>query len=111
MKTDVSKLKLTASSLASVSDDSLQVHIDDSYLEVQEKGFPEKFEERANRYLAAHLATLANKNVKSEAVDSLKREYYEVKGDSGLLSTEYGQEYARLLKEANGGSGISMVVV
>ncbi|MBC8844981.1 DUF4054 domain-containing protein, partial [Escherichia coli] len=56
MKTDVSKLKLTASSLASVSDDSLQVHIDDSYLEVQEKGFPEKFEERANRYLAAHLA-------------------------------------------------------
>ncbi|MBC3581237.1 DUF4054 domain-containing protein [Listeria monocytogenes] len=111
MKTDVDRLKLTASAIANVSDATLQLHIDDAYSEVQEKGFPENLEERANRYLAAHLATLANKDVKSEAVGSLKREYYEVKGDTGLLSTEYGQEYARLLKEANGGSGLNLVVV
>lgn len=111
MKTDISRLKLTASALVNVSDDSLQLHIEDAYSEVQAKGFPGNLEERANRYLAAHLATLANKYVKSEAVGSLKREYYEAKGETGLLSTEYGQEYARLLKEANGGSGLNLVVV
>lgn len=111
MKTDVDRLKLTASELVNVSNDSLQLHIEDAYSEVQAKGFPENLEERANRYLAAHLVTLANKDVKSEAVGPLKREYYEVKGETGLLSTEYGQEYARLLKEANGGSGLNLVVV
>lgn len=112
-KTTVEKLKLTAKELTSLSDDALKQYINDAWLEVEKANFPERFQDKANRYLAAHLATLADKNVKSEAVGSLKREY------SGknvsfmdLKSSPYGQEYLRLLNTyGNGGNGLNLVVL
>lgn len=112
-KTTVEKLKLTAKELTSLSDDALEQYIEDAWLDVEKANFPEQFQDKANRYLAAHLATFADKDVKSEAVGSLKREYSEK--DASLLdleSTAYGQEYLRLLEEyGNGGRGMNLVVI
>lgn len=112
-KTTVDKLKYTAKEVSNLSKEALEMHIDDAYLEVQEANFPEKHEERANRYLAAHLATLGDKNVKSEAVGSLKREYSGKNVSfQNLKGTAYGQEYLRLLEEfAGGGNGIGLWVI
>ncbi|MBC1722254.1 DUF4054 domain-containing protein [Listeria seeligeri] len=112
-KTTISKLKVTAKSIANLSDEALTIFVDDAYIQVQSAGFPEKYEDIANRYLAAHLASLDDKYVKVEAVGSLKREY-SGKNESfiNLKSTSYGQEYLRLLTEyAGGGNGITLVVV
>ncbi|WP_228472918.1 DUF4054 domain-containing protein [Listeria welshimeri] len=113
VKTTVAKLKITAKSIVNLSEEALNVFIDDAFMQVQSAGFPEEYEDIANRYLAAHLATLDDKNIKSEAVGSLKREY---SGNNvlftNLKSTSYGQEYLRLLTDfAGGGNGISLVVV
>ncbi|EUJ44047.1 DUF4054 domain-containing protein [Listeria fleischmannii] len=112
-KTTVEKLKLTAKGLANLSVDALQLFIDDAFMQVKEAGFPDEWQDVANRYLAAHLAVLDEKNVKSEGVGPLKREYSDK--DLSFLdlnSTAYGQEYARLLKlYGDGRKGLSMVVV
>ncbi|MBC1935183.1 DUF4054 domain-containing protein [Listeria grandensis] len=111
--TTVEKLKLTAKEVVNMPVPALEMHIEDAFLEVQSEGFPEKYEERATRYLAAHLATLSDKNVKSEAVGSLKREYSGKNVSlQNLKTTPYGQEYSRLLDEyAGGGSDIGPWVV
>lgn len=112
-KTTVDKLKYTAKEVSNLPEKALEMHIDDAFLEVQEANFPEKHEERANRYLAAHLATLGDKNVKSEAVGSLKREYSGKNVSfQNLKGTAYGQEYLRLLEEfTDRGDGIGLFVI
>ncbi|MBC1307898.1 DUF4054 domain-containing protein [Listeria booriae] len=112
-KTTVLKFKSTFPELASTADEVVGVNIDDAYLDVKESGFPEEQEDRANRYLAAHLLTMNNKHIKSEAVGSLKREYGGRNVSlQALKSTSYGQEYLRLVQEyASHGSGPSMIVV
>lgn len=111
-KTTPEKLVLMAKKLASLSEDALNMFIDDAYLQVQADKFPETIEEVANRYLAAHLATMETVNVKSEAVSSLKKEYYDKNaGLVDLSATNYGQEYQRLVIEHTQGHGPSMVVV
>ncbi|MCI3027692.1 DUF4054 domain-containing protein [Desemzia sp. C1] len=114
MKTTVQKLKVFAD-LAAMNDVSLEMYIDDAYLSVKSKSFPEEYEEMANRYLAAHLATMSNKHVVAEAVGTLKREYSDKNTLSeGLASTVYGQKYQELEKEFaknKAKKGISLVVI
>lgn len=110
-KTTVERLRLLGTEFVAMEGNSLELFIDDAYDEIIYEKVPERYEEKLNRYLAAHLAVMRTKNIKSEAVSSLKREYFEPKGDDGLMSTVFGQEYARLLKELKGGSGLGLVVI
>ena len=111
-KTSVQNVRLIVASAASLSDESLNLHIDDAYLTVQANKFPEMYEEVANRYLTAHLLSVNIKNVIAEQVGSLKREYSDKNlDDKDLNSTHYGQEFLRLKKEhARKKSGLSLVV-
>lgn len=94
--TSPSKLKTTASHLKNVDDESLELFIEDAEFEVDTLKAPEKYREKLTRYLAIHLATITDKNVKSEKVGDLSRTYMD-NGEQGLLSTSYGQEYQRLV--------------
>lgn len=111
-KTTILKVKLTAPSLATSSDEAIELYIDDAYLTVKSSKFPEMYEEVANRYLAAHLASVNVKNVIAEQVGTLKREYSDKNiEDKDLNSTSYGQEYLRLEKEySRKKGGLSLVV-
>lgn len=113
-KTTVEKVRLLASETSSMSREAMEIHVEDAYLSVSEDGFPEKFEEVANRYLAAHLATANKKYVIAEAVGTLKREYAEKDtATTDLNTTTYGQEYLRLKEKyiRKRGGGLSMVVI
>jgi len=111
-KTTIQKVKLTAVSLSALSDEAIELYIDDAYLTVQASKFPEMYEEVANRYLTAHLASVNTKNVIAEQVGTLKRQYSDKNlEDKDLNSTVYGQEYLRLKKEyVRKKGGLSLVV-
>lgn len=110
-KTTVDKVRLTAAELTSVSDDSIQLFIEDAWLEVQDQ-FKEKYQEKACRFLACHLAVLNNQNTKSEQVGSLKKEYSGFHSTfTDLKRTVYGQEYLRLLKQYTNVNGVCLTVI
>ncbi|EKL7559095.1 DUF4054 domain-containing protein, partial [Enterococcus faecalis] len=74
-KSTVDNVRLTASELSGVSDDAIELFIDDAWIEVNNIFFKDDIKEKACRYLACHLAVLNNQNTKSEQVGSLKKEY------------------------------------
>src|SRR5579875_946622 len=99
-KPTVSAVRLMSDEFANMSDEKIQLFIDDAYLEVTtEYSVQEQHHERLARYLAAHLAYLDIKEVSKEAVGSLSREYQKRAGNdnTGILSTPFGQEYKRIL--------------
>lgn len=98
-KTTPEKVRSIAKHLASLSDDELNIVIDDAYMEVKGLKIKEEYEERLNRYLAAHLASLNIRQAVSERVGDLSKTYAESEQSvgKGLESTPYGQEYKRLL--------------
>lgn len=110
-KTTVEKARLTAAELADVSDESIQLFINDAWLEVEEK-FQSKYQEKACRFLACHLAVLNNQNTKSEQIGPLKKEYSGFHSTfTDLKRTVYGQEYLRLLKSYTNSNGLSLLVM
>ena len=112
MKTTVEKMK-AFTELSSLPDASIEVFIGDAFLVVKKKKFPEDVEEMANRYLAAHLATMTNKNVVMEAVGTLKRQYSDKNPlAEGLSTTPYGQKYLELERDyVKKRKGINLVVI
>jgi hypothetical protein len=98
-------VKAIAKHLASVEDMVIQMYIDDAVLEVADQKPPAKYEEKMQRYLAAHFATLDKRRPESQRVDGLQTNYKAGSPeDRGLNATEYGQEYQRLLKQSKGTS-------
>lgn len=96
----VSSVRLMSDQFSGMSDEKLQLFIDDAYLEITtEYKVNEVHHERLTRYLAAHLAYLDIKEVSKEAVGALSREYQKRAGNdnTGILSTPFGQEYKRIL--------------
>lgn len=93
------RMKTTAPHLTSVSDEALNLFIEDAAFEVSKLKAPHEYVERLTRYLAIHLASINNKTVKSEKVGDLARTYAEPGESGGLLSTPYGAEYQRLVDE------------
>lgn len=111
-KTTIERLKNTVKQAENMSEGTLEMYIDDAFLDVQEAKFPEMQQERANRYLAAHLVVLADKHVISEAVGPLKRNYSGVNADSqDLQTTPFGQEYLRLFDKHARKKSLNLVVV
>ncbi len=88
------RVKMTAPHLKSVPNEELQVFIDDAVEEVSKLSIKNK--ERAQRYLTAHLATLAYPLSYKESVGEISRSVFRPK-EKGLGRTEYGEEYGRLI--------------
>lgn len=110
-KPTVAHVKLTASELSKMSDDAINLFIDDAWLEVNKK-FPDEYKEKACRYLACHLAVLNNQNTRSEQIGSLKKEYSGFHTTfTDLKRTVYGQEYIRLTKEYSNRGSFTLTVV
>lgn len=98
MITTPSRIRTMGKEFTSLSDDQLNMCIEDASLEVSSLLVPEEHKERLTRYLAAHLATANVKQVIKEKVDVIERTYSDSKSSSdGLSSTSYGQEYQRIL--------------
>lgn len=98
MLTTPARVRSMGSELSSLTDEQLNMYIEDASLEVSSLNVPEQHRERLERYLAAHLATVNNKRVIKEKVDVIERTYSDSGKDTeGTLSTSYGQEYQRIL--------------
>lgn len=95
------RVRSIAKHLSSLTDDQLQIIIDDAYQEVKSLGIQEEYEERLTRYLSAHLASLNVRQTQSESVGPMRKDYttQSISANTGLSSTPYGQEYSRLVKK------------
>jgi len=96
------RVKAIAAHLKSMPDETIQIYIDDAVVEVSELNVPGKYHERLQRYLAAHLASLNVRRATSKTVSDMSISYSSTTG-AGLDTTEYGQEYKRLLRKLRGG--------
>ncbi|WP_419882785.1 DUF4054 domain-containing protein [Peribacillus sp. B-H-3] len=97
MTTTPGRVRSMSKEMASLSDDQLNMYIEDASLEVFFLNVKEEQKERLTRYLAAHLAFVNIKRVKSEKVGELARTYADSSSESGLNSTPFGQEYQRII--------------
>jgi len=105
--TTPANVRAIAKHLASVDDAALNLHIADAKLELKTHDIPEENEERLQRYLAAHYATLDQRRTTSERVGDIQASYQAAQGKD-LDATEYGQEFKRQLRRF---TGIRMVVL
>lgn len=111
--TTAQRVRDIAAHLSGMSDPVLQGYIDDAYQDVIElyKVKREAYHERLTRYLAAHMASLNVRRATSQKVSDMSKTYASRAADEvGLRSTEYGQEFLRLLSRVDG-PGLPLVVV
>jgi len=100
--TTIARVKLIASHLRELSDEEIQIFIDDAKIEMKDYSLDDEVEEKAQRYLTAHLATINNRRAVSEEIKGeLSVDY--VKGstskEKGLESTKYGAKYKEVLQD------------
>lgn len=97
------KIKAIASHLSSMEDSTLEIYIQDAKDELSTLDIPTNLEEKTQRYLAAHYATLDKRRPTSEKLGPASQSYKELDGD-GLGLTEYGREVKRILDRYSGPS-------
>lgn len=102
------RLKLIATQITGIDDETLSMFAEDAYLQTIQDGFKDEVAIRAAGYLAAHFAFVAfNKNskVKKDQAAVLSREYFDSNG-----SDDYLAEYKRMKTDLdNGYSGSALV--
>lgn len=98
------RVKSIAQHLIQVDDSIIQMYIEDAQTEMAGLKVSATFEEKLQRYFAAHLATLDNRRVSSENIGGALQSSYSSSIGLGMDGTEYGQEYKRLLRNAQGAS-------
>lgn len=114
MATTPDRVRGMGNELTSLTDDQLNMYIEDASLEVSSLTVPEQHKERLTRYLAAHLASMSMKRVVKEKLDVIERQYNNSANAEGLSSTSYGQEYLRLvslLEESDKRPKLNLVVL
>lgn len=99
MLTTPEKVRLMGKEFTSMTDEQLNIYIEDASLEVSSLSVPDNQKERLTRYLTAHLATVNTRKVVREKVDVIERQYSDQGTAVGLDSTSYGQEFERILKK------------
>lgn len=104
MATTPERVRGMGKELVPLTDDQLNMYIEDASLEVSSLTVPEEHKERLTRYLAAHLAFMSMKRVVKEKLDVIERQYSDSASAEGLNSTPYGQEYLRLVSNLSGSS-------
>lgn len=100
--TTIDKVRLLAPHL-NMTDDSLQLYIDDAIAEVARVSPPTDQKERMQRWLAVHFATISVRNATSKSVGGMSVSYSSTPLGMGLDSTPYGQEYKRMVLKAQQG--------
>ena len=98
-ETTADRVKKIASHLGDAEEDVLEMHIEDAGEELA--GTALEGNERAERYLAAHFATLNQRRAARKTVGDVTLQYDEQTG-TGLEATEYGQEVQRMFKNKQG---------
>jgi Protein of unknown function (DUF4054) len=99
MLTTPARVRTMGKEFTSMTDEQLNLYIEDASLEVSSLSVPEEHKERLARYLTAHLATVNAKKVVREKVDVIERQYSDQGTAIGLQSTPYGQEFQRILSK------------
>lgn len=100
-KTTVERVVAIAPHLVDLESTTVDIYIEDAVNEL--KGTSLADNEKAQRYLAAHLGSLNIRRATSEKVESVSVSYDNSTGDGlGLNSTEYGQEFARIVSNEKG---------
>lgn len=103
-KSTIQNVRLIRSDLAKVSDDTIQLAIDDAWTEVQSRGFPAQYQEQACRYLAASLISREDDRVSLKQVGDLKKQYF--KGVNTWVD-----RYNYLLSQFGDGGSLRIVVI
>lgn len=98
------RVKSIAQHLSHVDDTVIQMYIEDAQTELSGLKVSAQYVEKLQRYLTAHLATLDNRRVSGENIGGALQSSYNSSIGLGLDGTEYGQEYKRLLRNAQGAS-------
>lgn len=96
------KVKAIAKHLKKLAPEVLEMYISDAQLELGRYRVAEKYEERLQRYLSAHLATLDSRRPDNYSVGEISAGFSSGVKGLGLDSTEYGQEFKRQLRKAMG---------
>lgn len=116
-KPTLDRVRSIAKHLRQMSDVDLQVSIDDAYQEVIDTtGVNPNYYERLSRWLAAHYASLNQRQANVERVGPITREYNLSRsggetGASGVQSTPYGLEYLRLMRRLTGRGRLNLTVI
>ncbi|MFC2948538.1 DUF4054 domain-containing protein [Virgibacillus sediminis] len=97
--TTAARVKSIASHLKAVSNEDMDVYIEDASQEVSSSPIKEEYRERATRYLAAHMASLNVRQAQNQKVGEISQTFTTT-GGAGIDSTPYGQEYDRILKKS-----------
>ncbi|KZM54915.1 hypothetical protein A3Q35_13225 [Aeribacillus pallidus] len=107
------RVRSIAKHLSALTDDQLQIIIEDAYQEVKSLGIKKEYEERLSRYLAAHLGSLNIRQTQSESVGPMRKDYstQSINNNTGLSATPYGQEYERLKNRLTAKSRINLTVI
>lgn len=111
------RVRSIAKHLSSMSDDDLQVFIEDAYQEIVDTtGVKSIYYERLTRWLAAHYASLNIRQANVERVGPVQRQYNLSRtggetGKPGIQSTPYGLEYDRLMKRLTGRGRLNLTVI
>ncbi|CAJ1226656.1 DUF4054 domain-containing protein [Lactiplantibacillus xiangfangensis] len=103
-KSTSEKVRLIRTDLAKVSDETIDLAIDDAWIEVLGQGFPEQYQEQACRYLAASLISREDDRVSLKQVGDLKKQYFK-----GI--NPWADRYSYLLSKFSNGGGLKLVVV
>jgi hypothetical protein len=91
-----------ASHLSSLSDSQIETYIDDAELELDNWRYDDKHQEKLERYLAAHFATLDKPKKTDMRINGMRKTYPNRAGKEGLKLTEYGKEFLRTIRSSNG---------
>mgnify|MGYP000868626026 FL=1 len=103
-KSSSEKVRLVRSDLTKVSDEAIELAIDDAWAVVQRQNFPKDIQEQACRYLAASMISREDDRVSLKQVGDLKKQYF--KGVNA-----WADRYLDLLKRFGDGGGLRMVVI
>ncbi|TDX48279.1 DUF4054 domain-containing protein [Orenia marismortui] len=100
--TTVAKVRGIASNLSSLEDSTIEMYIDDAVLELEDFRYDEKYQEKLERYMAAHLGTLDKPKPTDKMLGPMRNMYPNRTGQEELKLTEYGKEVLRILRKCNG---------
>lgn len=103
--TTIDKVRAIADHLDTLDDEQIQIYIDDAKLELSEYGYDSKYEEKLQRYFAAHLATLQVRRPQKESISDMSVTYGSTRSadeSTNFEMTKYGKELKRLLSKDAG---------
>lgn len=104
VSTTVKRVRAIANHLNEVEDEQIEMYIEDAKVEMSDLEYKELYEEKIQRYLAAHYATIDVRRVQREKMEDMSLTFESsrlVKGKDFLETTKYGQEVIRLLEKGN----------